>query len=189
MKLRPLSISKGLWLISAVLLGFAGFLALVSSMELLPVMMLVFGLIMMIAGFSSIVIFLLTRAMELSTSWLLADGMLTIILAIYILCNQTKVTLVTVTVFCLWVLFSGVMRLIGSLELFRASVKSWWWLALLAMGCIVLGFVFLLFSETVQSIINFFLFILFVAQGVASFLLWWLVSRLPEENDLQDLDS
>lgn len=154
MKIRPLSVSKGLWLISSVLLVFAGFLSIVSPAALLPVLMLVFGLIMLIAGLFDVAIFLMTREQGLGGSWLLADGILTVILAIYVLCNQTEISLVMVAVFGMWIIFSGVLRFLSSLDLFRTGAKSWWWLTLLAVGCVVWGFIFLFFPETAQSMVG-----------------------------------
>ena len=171
MKIRPLSVSKGLWLISSVLLVFAGFLSIVSPAALLPVLMLVFGLIMLIAGLFDVAIFLMTREQGLGGSWLLADGILTVILAIYVLCNQTEISLI----------FSGVLRFLSSLDLFRTGAKSWWWLTLLAVGCVVWGFIFLFFPETAQSMVGLFLGILFIVQGLAPLFFWWLIPRLKRE--------
>ena len=108
-------VSKTLWLISGILLIFAGVLAIVAPSSILLSLTIVFGLAMFISGALSIVIYIFCFRNLYGAGWLLAEGILTILLGLFVLCDQVVTINVIPYIFGLWTVFSGVTRTVDSL--------------------------------------------------------------------------
>lgn len=58
----------------------------------------------------------------------LADGILTVLLSLFLLFNQGFTLLSLPFIFSVWLLFSGINQFVNSFELQRLGVKGWGWL-------------------------------------------------------------
>ncbi len=171
--------SKALWLISGILLVFAGVLAMVYPVSVLLSLSFVFGLVMLIAGIFSLIIFVFTRGLLFGAGWILADGLITTLLGVYVLSNQMTASSVIPYIFGMWIMFSGVMRFISSFDAKKLGVSGWYWLTLIGILCMALGFASLLKPIIAAALIGIMMGIIFIFQGVASIFMCWLVSQLP----------
>ena len=172
------SVSKTLWLISGILLIFAGVLAIVAPSSVLLSLTIVFGLAMLIAGAISVVIYVLCCRRLYGAGWLLAEGILTALLGVFVLCDQVATQSVIPYIFGLWTVFSGITRTVDSLELKRFGVKGWHWLTLVGVACILLGFVSFIRPVIAVNIIGVMMGVVFLVQGAAALFMWWFENRL-----------
>ena len=82
------TLSRVLWIIAGVLLIVAGVYCFVSPDAALSGLSLILGLAMLFSGIVDIVIFASSRRFMLGSGWFLLDGIFTVLLAIFLLCNQ-----------------------------------------------------------------------------------------------------
>ena len=129
------TLSRVLWVISGVLLMAAGVMALFNPSFALGYLAILIGITMLISGIVDIGIYAKTSRVLLGSGWILADGILSVILALILLFNQT-VTAVTIPfVFGMWLVFTGVSKAISSFDLKYLQVTGWGWF--LALGILL----------------------------------------------------
>ena len=131
------TLSRVLWIIAGVLLIVAGVYCFVSPDAALSGLSLILGLAMLFSGIVDIVIFASSRRFMLGSGWFLLDGIFTVLLAIFLLCNRCRLFsgcgyyLVVSAVLLAPLIFSvlvcgvggGLPSLVSSL-LLRASFRS-----------------------------------------------------------------
>lgn len=88
----------------------------------------ILGISMLLSGLLnvgvSIILFL--RNVE-QTLWQLAEGILTTILSVLILFDLLITNGIVIIFFGMWVLFSGVLRIMASLGIKRLKIAGWYW--------------------------------------------------------------
>ena len=99
---------------------------------------IVLGLLMLIAGIVEIVIFAGTSRFILGSGWLLLDGVLTVIMSLFLLFNQWFTMMSLPILFTVWLLFSGVSRFVSAFDLKALGMRGWGWI--LALGIVLLVF-------------------------------------------------
>ena len=164
-------VSKTLWLISGVLLVFAGVLAIVAPSSILLSLMFISGII-------SIAVYIFCSKHLYGAGWLLAEGILTALLGLFVLCDQVTMMSVIPYIFGLWIVFSGVIRTVHSLEIRRFGVNGWYWLMLVGAAEIVLGFATFIRPVIAIQIIGVTMGLVFLLQGAASLFMWWFEGHL-----------
>lgn len=119
------TLSRVLWIIAGVLLIVAGVYCFVSPEAALSGLSLILGLAMLFSGIVDIVIFASSRRFMLGSGWFLLDGIFTVLLAIFLLCNQAFTMLSLPFIFGMWLLFGGISRFVSSFDLQRLGVRGW----------------------------------------------------------------
>lgn len=119
------TLSRVLWIIAGVLLIVAGVYCFVSPDAALSGLSLILGLAMLFSGIVDIVIFASSRRFMLGSGWFLLDGIFTVLLAIFLLCNQAFTMLSLPFIFGMWLLFGGISRFVSSFDLQRLGVRGW----------------------------------------------------------------
>lgn len=139
--------------ISGLLMALLGIIVLFTPYESLVALTLFIGFMLLLSGLSEILIFIDQRKDERS-GWWLAGGILSLIIGIWILFGRGSDALLTLIpiVFAAWVLFSGVLRIVGSLSLRSYGAKYWWLSTLLGILYSLAG-VILLFAPYLSSMI------------------------------------
>ena len=99
---------------------------------------IVLGLLMLIAGIVEIVIFAGTSRFILGSGWLLLDGVLTVVMSLFLLFNQWFTMMSLPILFTVWLLFSGVSRFVSAFDLKALGMRGWGWI--LALGIVLLVF-------------------------------------------------
>ncbi|KAA3385338.1 DUF308 domain-containing protein, partial [Akkermansia muciniphila] len=78
---------KAMWLISGILLVFAGIVTMVNPSSSVEAIAFVLGLAMLISGAFNVIIYVTTKHVVFGAGWVLVDGVLECILAIFLFCN------------------------------------------------------------------------------------------------------
>ncbi|MDO4552741.1 MAG: DUF308 domain-containing protein [Bacillota bacterium] len=94
----------------------------------------VLGWAMVFGGAVDILAFIPNRKQLGTSGWQLANGALTLLLGILVLCNLLITDAVLVFFFGMWVMFSGVLRCVASFGLRAMGIPGWYWS--LVMGAV-----------------------------------------------------
>lgn len=170
---------KFLWLISGIILIFAGVAAIFNPAATILSIAFILGLAMLISGIFEIVIFAVTHDEIFGAGWVLTDGILTVLLSILLLCNQYVTAIAIPYIFAIWVMFTGTSRTIASFDLKKVHMSGWGWMTLLGILGIVLGFASFFFPELASGIIGILVGIFLIVQGAISVATWWVATRNP----------
>lgn len=162
------TISRVLWIVAGVLLIIAGVYCLCNPDVGLLALSLYIGIVMLISGIIDIVIFAKWNGKILGAGWFLADGILTVLLALFLLFNQAFTMLSLPFIFGMWLLFSGINHFVNSFELQTLGVKGWGWLTVLGIILSVVGF-FSLFDPIANLFaISILVVILLICEGISA---------------------
>ena len=75
---------------------------------------LLLGLFMLVSGVIEIAVFAGTSGVLIGSGWLLLDGVLTVIMSLFLLFNQWFTMLSLPFLFTIWLLFSGISRFVSA---------------------------------------------------------------------------
>ena len=95
------------------------------------------GIFMLAAGITEIVVFAGMSGVLIGSSWLLLDGVLTVIMSLFLLFNQWFTLLSLPFIFTVWLMFSGISRFVSAFDLYALGVRGWGWV--LAVGILLMG--------------------------------------------------
>lgn len=161
-------VSRVLWIVAGVLLIIVGIYCLFNPDVGLLSLSLYIGSAMLISGVIDIVIFAKWNGKMFGTGWFLADGILTVLLALFLLFNQAFTMLSLPFIFGMWLLFSGINQFVNSFELQSFGVRGWGWLTALGILLAVVGF-FSLFDPIANLFaLSILVGILLICEGVAA---------------------
>ena len=99
---------KVLNIIAGVLLIVAGIYCLCNQDIAAMTAGVMVGIFMLLSGVIEIVVFATTSGLLFGSGWLLLDGVLTVILSLFLLFNQWFTMMSLPFLFTLWLLFSGI---------------------------------------------------------------------------------
>ncbi len=86
---------------------------------------LMLGIFMLAAGIAEIVVFAGTSGVLIGSGWLLLDGVLTVIMSLFLLFNQWFTLLSLPFLFTVWLMFSGISRFVSAFDLHALGVRGW----------------------------------------------------------------
>ncbi len=119
--------SRIVWIVSGFILGAAAILSFLSSGEKLLNIAPWLGTAMLVAGMLNIVLYFWILRGEPGAKWLLADGMTAALLSIFPMFNQISSVAIVPFYFCVWDLFSGILRVMESAEEREEGGSGWSW--------------------------------------------------------------
>lgn len=160
--------SRVLWILAGIFLIIIGIGCLRNPGKILYGLPIIFGVAMMFSGIIDIVIFAAGHDYMAGSGWFLADGILTILMSLFILGNGWFTAMTISFILGMWLIFSGITKLVNSFDLQKLGVKGWGWFTVLGILLTVIGF--LSFTHPFASIaamawvIGFFL----ILQGIVS---------------------
>ena len=102
---------------------------------------LMLGVFMLAAGIAEIVVFAGTSGMLIGSGWLLLDGVLTVIMSLFLLFNQWFTLLSLPFLFTVWLIFSGISRFVSAFDLHALGVRGWGWVLAVGILLMVAGFI------------------------------------------------
>ena len=129
---------------------------------------LMIGVVMLISGVMEIVVFATTSGLLFGSGWLLLDGVLTVILSLFLLFNQWFTLLSLPFLFTLWLLFSGISRFVGALDLRALGVRSWGWILALSILLMAAGFVCMMDPWVSVAAMGVTVGVVFLLEGVSA---------------------
>lgn len=132
--------SRVLWIIAGILLIIAGIGCMRDPGEIIYGLPFIFGVAMMFSGIVDIVIYAMGHNYMAGSGWYLADGILTVLLSLFVLENHWFTTITISFILGMWLIFSGISKLVNSFDLQRAGVRGWGWFTALGIVLTVVGF-------------------------------------------------
>ena len=124
-------------IVAGILLIAAGIYCLCNADVAVLSAGLMLGVFMLAAGIAEIVVFAGTSGVLIGSGWLLLDGVLTVIMSLFLLFNQWFTLLSLPFIFTVWLMFSGISRFVSAFDLHALGVRGWGWV--LAVGILLMG--------------------------------------------------
>ena len=139
------TVSRVLWIVAGVLLIVAGGACMLHPGAALSGLSFLLGMAMLFSGAVDIMIFATAGSSIYGSGWFLVDGILTVLLSIFLLCNQMFTMMTLPYILGMWLLFSGITKFVNSFDLRRFGVRGWGWVT--AFGLLMAAAGFLSFMD------------------------------------------
>jgi len=155
-------------IISGVLLIVAGVYCLCNQDVAAMTAGLLLGVFMLVSGVIEIIVFASTAGLLIGSGWLLLDGVLTVILSLFLLFNQWFTMLSLPFLFALWLLFSGISRFVSAFDLRAMGVRGWGWVLTIGILLMVAGFICMMDPWVSVAAIGLTVGLVFLLEGVSA---------------------
>lgn len=142
---------------------------------------LLLGLFMLVSGVIEIAVFAGTSGVLIGSGWLLLDGVLTVIMSLFLLFNQWFTMLSLPFLFTIWLLFSGISRFVSAFDLRALGVRAWGWVLAIGILLIVGGFVCMMDPWVSVVAIGVTVGLVFILEGVSAIVCACISRRIEEE--------
>ena len=172
---RVLNIAAGVLLIAA------GVYCLCNQDIAVLSAVLLLGLFMLVSGVIEIAVFAGTSGVLIGSGWLLLDGVLTVIMSLFLLFNQWFTMLSLPFLFTIWLLFSGISRFVSAFDLRALGVRAWGWVLAIGILLIVGGFVCMMDPWVSVVAIGVTVGLVFILEGVSAIVCACISKRIEEE--------
>nr|MDD6336480.1 DUF308 domain-containing protein [bacterium] len=140
---------RTLWVLAGLLLVGVGIFFMFSPGATLVSLSLLIGLAMLVSGILDVVVYIRLHDIMAAAGWVLADGIITILMSILLLFNQWATAAVLPFMFGMWLLFAGCSKLVGAFDAKRLAIRGWGWI--LALGIVLMAFGLLSFFKPVVA--------------------------------------
>lgn len=154
-----------LTIVMGVILTLAGIWCLINLGQTYAALAFVLGIVMLVSGISSIITYIMGHKDEKLSGWVLAEGIFTTILGIIVLINPFTADVMISIFFGMWLMVSGVLRIVGAFEQRKLGLPYGWTLILGILSLLVglYGFVHPLVAGLALAML---LAIFFIMQGI-----------------------
>ena len=142
---------------------------------------LLLGLFVLVSGVIEIAVFAGTSGVLIGSGWLLLDGVLTVIMSLFLLFNQWFTLLSLPFLFTIWLLFSGISRFVSAFDLRALGVRAWGWVLAIGILLIVGGFVCMMDPWVSVVAIGVTVGLVFILEGVSAIVCACISKRIEEE--------
>lgn len=142
---------------------------------------LLLGLFMLVSGVIEIAVFAGTSGVLIGSGWLLLDGVLTVIMSLFLMFNQWFTLLSLPFLFTIWLLFSGISRFVSAFDLRALGVRAWGWVLAIGILLIVGGFVCMMDPWVSVVAIGVTVGLVFILEGVSAIVCACISKRIEEE--------
>ena len=159
---------KLLNIISGVLLIAVGIYCLCNQDIAAMTAGLMVGIFMLVSGIIEIIVFAATSGVMFGSGWLLLDGVLTVILSLFLLFNQWFTMMSLPFLFTLWLLFSGISRFVSAFDLRAFGVRGWGWVLAIGIILMVAGFICMMDPWVSFAAIGLTVGLVFLMEGVSA---------------------
>ena len=141
---------------------------------------LLLGLFMLVSGVIEIAVFAGTSGVLIGSGWLLLEGVLTVIMSLFLLFNQWFTLLSLPFLFTIWLLFSGISRFVSAFDLKALGVRAWGWVLAIGILLIVGGFVCMMDPWISVVAIGVTVGLVFILEGVSAIVCACISKRIEE---------
>lgn len=139
-----------LWVVIGILLVILGIVVLSNPSATLLGLSVLLGISMLVTGVLDIAAYFLMAGLP-GSGWVLADGILTVLLSLLVFFNEAAAAVTIPVIFGMWLLFSGVSTAILAIDLKAGGINRWSWLFWIGFLMTGLG-IFMLFQPAVAAI-------------------------------------
>ena len=129
---------------------------------------LMLGIFMLAAGIAEIVVFAGTSGVLIGSGWLLLDGVLTVIMSLFLLFNQWFTLLSLPFLFTVWLMFSGISRFVSAFDLHALGVRGWGWVLAVGILLMVAGFVCMMDPWVSAAAVGVTVGLVFLLEGISA---------------------
>lgn len=168
---------KVLSVIAGVLLIAAGVVCLMNQDVAVLSAGVLIGIFMLCSGILEVVMFSYGRKLMLGSGWLLLDGILTVLLSMFLLFNQAFTMVYLPILFAMWLLFSGVSKFVTAFDLQALRVRGWGWVMAFGLILMVFGFIALMDPWLSTIAMGITIGIVFILQGIDAIVCVCIASR------------
>lgn len=173
---------QAVWAVSGIALGAASVLSFCAPGARLLQTVPWLGGAMLIAGGSNVFLYFKRYKSTPGGRWMLADGLTAALLSVFLLFNQMAPVAVIPFFFCVWELFSGVLRLMEAGEQKEQKIRGWQWFFTVGMIEIIAGVAALLKPVEEALTMHVVIGIVLLIQSVAFIHKAFVVPRLLAHN-------
>lgn len=160
------------WLIIGILTVACGVMAICWPGATLLTLSWFIGIVLLLEGVCSVVLYGYIGWQIPGSGWYLFDGIVTVIFAGFLLCNQLLTASMLPYLLGMWVIVMGVERIMRSIEAKRWGDKEWWCVLILGILSVCLGVVFLFFPQLSTVAIGVITGIFLILYGGSIIFLW-----------------
>ena len=129
---------------------------------------LMLGIFMLAAGIAEIVVFAGTSGVLIGSGWLLLDGVLTMIMSLFLLFNQWFTLLSLPFIFTVWLMFSGISRFVSAFDLHALGVRGWGWVLAVGILLMVAGFICMMDPWVSAAAVGVTVGMVFLLEGISA---------------------
>lgn len=122
-----------LWIFSCVVLMFAGIFVINKPDSVLYNISWELGICMLFVGAINIYVYVKNKWYLHGARWLLADGMITVLLSVFPIIHNVVLPQVIPVFFGIWELTLGVLKFIESVELYDEKISGWHYFLILGV--------------------------------------------------------
>lgn len=158
-----------MWILIAAFAIGAGIYLMAHPLAALASSAWIMGAVLISSGLGSLITCLRQRGQP-GAGWLLADGLLTLLLAVYVLLHQLFAIAALPYLASCWVLFLGMRKIIGAIEQKQEPGSDWGWNLALGILSLLVGMSML--SRPVMTLLSVAstMGLLFIYRGVVTML-------------------
>ncbi len=154
-------------LVIGILLVAMGVALLFTPAENSIVLAYCMSALMLVYGIAEIVYYIVKHDQDIA-GWILADGLITGILGALLLITLDATVLTMTLLFTMWVLFTGVVRLVAGFAAKEAGSSGWGWVLAAGIAGIVIGIWFMFDPLLAFFSVGYLLPLVFVVQGISA---------------------
>ena len=129
---------------------------------------LMLGIFMLAAGIAEIVVFAGTSGVLIGSGWLLLDGVLTVIMSLFLLFNQWFTLLSLPFIFTVWLMFSGISRFVSAFDLHALGVRGWGWVLAVGILLMAAGFICMMDPWVIAAAVGVTVGLVFLLEGISA---------------------
>ena len=155
--------------LSGILMIVVGIIALVNPAATLVSLAVIIGVFTLISGITTIIYYFSGAKAMYGSGWILFEGLLSLLLGILFLCNEILVADVLPIVFAMWVLFSGITKIISASDIKKFGAKHWWVVLISGIVSTLVGICALVAPIVGVIAITVFVGIGFIMDGIGCF--------------------
>lgn len=123
---------------------------------------------MLVSGIIDLVMYTRMSSLMFGAGWLLFDGIISILLSLFLFFNEYASTTVIPLIFGMWVLFTGIEKMVSSFDLKKFGVTGWGWFTALGILLIIFGLLFFFKPLAAVVTISVFVGISFLLEGIVA---------------------
>jgi uncharacterized membrane protein HdeD (DUF308 family) len=132
--------TKIMLVVTGILLIVLGIVCICNPVETLFSMAWLIGFLTLLAGVSKLVFGLRTQNFLPNSGTRILTGVFDVILGIFLLFNNIFVAISLPLIFAIWLIIEGIILVVQSFDYKKADYQGWWWILLMGIAVVVLGF-------------------------------------------------
>lgn len=165
--------TKWMLVIAGLLMLLTGVYAICNPASTLLSLAWIIGFLMLAVGIIETLTYFAWSDM-LGSGWMLFDGIVSILVALIFLNHGIIVAGALPYVFGMWILFSGIHKLIFSFDCKKLGLERWWGLTIFGVLCLAVGILTMLRPTVGMFAISVFIGVAFILYGVSLLYIWWI---------------